>query len=58
MANVTSASRQSIQSITATTPASVMTSAAMASRPLVNASLTASTSLSTRVIRRPTGLRS
>ena len=58
MANVTSASRQSIHSITATTPASVTTSATMAKRPLVKASLTASTSFSTRVMSRPTGVRS
>ena len=58
MAKVTSASRQSIHSMIATTPASVTTSATTAKSPLVNASLTASTSLSTRVISRPTGVRS
>jgi hypothetical protein len=41
----------------ATTPASVTMSATIAESPLVNASLTASTSLSTRVISRPTGFR-
>ena len=58
MENVTSARRQSIQSMTATTPTSVITSATTANRPDVNASLTASTSCSTRVMRRPTGFRS
>src|SRR5437773_534112 len=58
MAKVTSARCQSSQSITATTPMSVMTSATTAKSPLVNASLTASTSPSTRVISRPTGFRS
>ena len=42
----------------ATTPTRVTTSATTAKIPLVNASLTASTSLRTRVIRRPTGVRS
>ena len=42
----------------ATTPTSVTTSATTAKSPLVKASLTASTSLSTRVISRPTGVRS
>ena len=55
MAKVTSARRQSIHSMTATTASKVMASATTAKRPLVKASLTASTSFSTRVISRPTG---
>jgi hypothetical protein len=55
MEKVTSARCQSIHSMTATTPARVTMSATMADRPLVKASLTASTSFSTRVISRPTG---
>ncbi len=41
-----------------TTPVSISTSPKIETTPLVNSSLIASTSLSTRVISRPTGLRS
>ena len=41
-----------------TTPVRVTTSPTMATTPLVNSSLMASTSFSTRVMSRPTGLRS
>jgi hypothetical protein len=57
-ANDTSASRQFIVSITIMIPARVNTSPKMETTPEVNRSLMTSTSVVTRVIRRPTGLRS
>ncbi len=55
---VTSASRQSSDSITAMIPTSANRSPNTVTTPEVNSSLTASTSVVTRVISRPTGLRS
>ena len=55
---VTSASRQSIHSITIMMPASVNTSPNTLTTPEVNRSFRTSTSEVTRVISRPTGLRS
>ncbi len=57
-ANVTSASRQFIDNSTIMIPASVNTSPKMETTPDVKRSLMTSTSVVTRVIRRPTGLRS
>ena len=57
-ANATSASRQFIHSRTTMIPTSVKTSLKMVTTPAVNRSLMTSTSEVTRVIRRPTGLRS
>ncbi|MND02183.1 hypothetical protein D3C83_214700 [compost metagenome] len=57
-ANATSASRQFIVSMTIMMPASVKTSPKIETTPEVNMSLMTSTSVVTRVIRRPTGLRS
>ena len=57
-ANATSASRQFIDSMTIMIPASVKTSPKIDTTPEVNRSLITSTSVVTRVIRRPTGLRS
>ncbi len=54
----TSASRQSIHSITPMMPASVNRSPKTVTTPDVKRSLSTSTSDVTRVIRRPTGLRS
>ena len=54
----TSASRQSIQSMTATIPANDTTSPKMLTTPDVNSSLRASTSEVMRVITLPTGVRS
>ena len=54
----TSASRQFIHSITPMIPASVKRSPKMVTTPEVNRSLSTSTSEVTRVISRPTGLRS
>ena len=56
--NVTSASRQFIQTMTPMIPNSVNRSPNTVTTPEVNSSFTASTSVVTRVIRRPTGLRS
>ena len=56
--NATSASRQSIQSRTTMMPASVNTSRPTAITPDANRSFRVSTSVVTRVISRPTGLRS
>ena len=53
-----SASRQLIRSMTPTIPASTKTSSKMETTPEVNMSFSASTSVVTRVTRRPTGLRS
>ena len=55
---VTSASRQFMHSITPMIPNSVNRSPKTVTTPEVNSSFTASTSVVTRVIRRPTGLRS
>ena len=52
------ASRQSSHNMTAMMPSSVNTSPNTVTTPEVNSSLTASTSLVTRVMSRPTGLRS
>ena len=54
----TSASRQSIHSITAMMPTSVNTSPKIVTTPEVKRSFRTSTSEVTRVISRPTGLRS
>ena len=54
----TSASRQSIISITAMMPTSVSTSPKIVTTPELKRSLMTSTSDVTRVIKRPTGLRS
>ncbi len=54
--NATSASRQSIQSITTMMPSSVNTSLKMVTTPDVNRSFSTSTSEVTRVMSRPTGL--
>ena len=54
----TSASRQSIHTSTAMMPTSVNTSPNTDTTPAVNSSFSTSTSLVTRVISRPTGLRS
>ncbi len=56
--NATSASRQSIHSITIMMPASRNTSPNTLTTPDVKRSFRTSTSDVTRVIRRPTGLRS
>ena len=56
--NATSASRQSIASSTIMIPASVKMSPNTDTTPDVNRSFSASTSVVTRVIMRPTGLRS
>ena len=56
--NASSASRQSIHSSTIMMPRSVKTSPKIETTPAVNMSLSTSTSVVTRVIRRPTGLRS
>ena len=56
--NATSASRQSIVTSTIMMPASVNTSPKIETTPAVNRSLSTSTSVVTRVISRPTGLRS
>ena len=56
--NATSASRQSITSSTIMMPTSVNTSPKIETTPAVNSSLSTSTSVVTRVISRPTGLRS
>ena len=56
--NATSASRQSIVSSTIMMPTSVKMSPKTDTTPDVNRSFSASTSVVTRVIRRPTGLRS
>ncbi len=53
-----SARRQSMPSITIMIPASVKMSPKIATTPAVKSSLSTSTSLVTRVISRPTGLRS
>ena len=57
-AKATSARRQFIDSITIMIPASVKTSPKIDTTPDVNMSLMTSTSVVTRVISRPTGLRS
>ena len=57
-AKVTSASRQSIVTRTIMIPTSVNTSPKIDTTPAVNMSFSTSTSVVTRVIRRPTGLRS
>ena len=57
-AKVTSARRQSSASITPMIPTSVKRSPNTVTTPEVNSSLTASTSVVTRVISRPTGWRS
>ena len=57
-AKATSASRQFIQSITTMMPTSVNTSPKIVTTPDVNRSFSTSTSVVTRVISRPTGLRS
>ena len=57
-ANVTSASRQFIDSSTIMIPTSVNTSPKTETTPDVKRSLMTSTSVVTRVISRPTGLRS
>ena len=57
-AKVISARRQSILSMMTTIPASTKMSSKIATTPEVNISLSASTSVVTRVTRRPTGLRS
>ncbi len=57
-AKVTSASRQSIVTSTIMMPASVKMSPKMETTPAVNMSLSTSTSVVTRVMSRPTGLRS
>ena len=54
----TSASRQSITISTIMMPSSVKTSPKIDTTPAVNRSLRTSTSVVTRVISRPTGLRS
>ena len=56
--NATSASRQSIHTSTAMMPTSVNTSPKTDTTPEVNSSFSTSTSVVTRVISRPTGLRS
>ena len=56
--NATSASRQSIASSTIMIPTSVNTSPKTETTPEVNRSFSTSTSVVTRVISRPTGLRS
>ena len=56
--NATSASRQFIHSITTMMPTSVNTSPKIVTTPDVNRSFSTSTSEVTRVISRPTGLRS
>ena len=58
MAKVTSASRQSSQKSTPTMPRSSITSPNTDTSPAVNSSLSASTSVVTRVTSRPIGLRS
>lgn len=58
VAKVTSARRQSSASITVMMPSSVNRSPKTVTTPAVNSSLSASTSLVTRVIRRPSGVRS
>ena len=57
-AKATSASRQFIHSITTMMPTSVNTSPKTVTTPDVNRSFSTSTSEVTRVISRPTGLRS
>ena len=57
-AKVTSASRKSSASITPMIPSRVNRSPNTVTTPEVNSSFTASTSVVTRVISRPTGLRS
>ena len=56
--NASSASRQSITTSTIMMPRSVKMSPKIETTPAVNRSLSTSTSVVTRVIRRPTGLRS
>ena len=56
--NATSASRQSNQKSTMTMPASSIRSPKMETSPAVNISFRASTSVVTRVTRRPSGFRS
>ncbi|MGC4081579.1 MAG: hypothetical protein QM736_05545 [Vicinamibacterales bacterium] len=57
-ANATSASRQFIHTIIAMMPTSVNTSPKIVTTPDVKSSFSTSTSVVTRVISRPTGLRS